>query len=348
MSRALITGILGQDGAYLAEVLLANGYEVFGLTRCRSGPPARTGLDHLGIRDRVTILSGDVTDAASVRAALRACSPSEVYNLAAQTSVGESWTSVYLTTEVNAIGAVNVMTAVLEICPAAAVFQASTSEMYARGPVDRPNRVDERTPAEPASPYGAAKLYAHDMARLFRTRHGLAVSTGIMFNHDSPVRQPSAVSRKIARAAAALAMRPGHAPLRLGSLDTARDRGHARDFARAMWLMLQTARPDDYVLATGRLTTIRDVAEAAFAAAGATFSSRPRQLVWKGEGLNEVGVDAATGEVLVEIDPALVDTPDALVGDAGKARTDLNWQPEVDFERLVHEMTSAEVVALRS
>lgn len=289
----------------------------------------------------MTILPGDVTDAASVRAALRRCEPGEVYNLAAQTSVSDSWTSVHVTTVVNAIGAVNVMGAVLEVCPGAAVFQASTSEMYRRGPACRPPVVDERTACEPASPYGAAKLYAHDMARLFRTRHGLAVSTGIMFNHDSPVRQPSAVSRKIAAAAAALGTGARTRPLRLGSLDAARDRGHARDFARAMHLMLRAARPADYVLATGRLTTVRDVASAAFAAAG-------RPLAWTGRGLNETGRDAASGEVLVEVDPDLVGPAEALVGDAGRARAELGWQPEVAFEDLVHEMTQAEVVALRA
>lgn len=323
MPTALITGITGQDGAYLAEFLLGKGYEVFGLLR-RSASAEVIGerLRWLGIIDRVRLIDGDVVDLSSVMRILEEVEPDEVYNLAAQSFVHASWQQPLLTGTVTGLGAVNVLEAVRLMHPKARFYQASSSEMYgkAREPVQ-----SERTPFYPRSPYACAKLYAHSMTVNYRESFGLHATSGILFNHESPLRGIEFVTRKISDAVARIKLGLAY-ELTLGNLDAKRDWGHARDYVRAMWLMLQQDTPDDYVVATGRTTSVGEFCRMAFAC---------------------VGLDA---DEHVRIDSALLRPAevDVLQGDASKARQRLGWLPEIGLEDMAAEMVVADITRHRA
>jgi GDPmannose 4,6-dehydratase len=341
---ALITGVTGQDGAYLAEFLLAKGYRVHGVKR-RSSSFNTARVDHLyhdpheaGVA--FDLQYGDVTDATNVIRIVQETQPDEIYNLAAQSHVLVSFETPEYTANADGLGTLRILEAIriLGRERKTRFYQASTSEMF--GLVQEvPQK--ETTPFRPRSPYGAAKLYAHWITINYREAYGMHASTGILFNHESPIRGETFVTRKITRAVAAI--RHGlQEKLFLGNLDAARDWGHARDYVEGMWLILQQAEPDDYVLATGESHTVRELTEKAFAHIG-------RKIIWRGSGKDEQGVDAADGRVLVEIDkryfrPTEVDT---LVGDASKARKKLGWRHKTNFDALVKEMVEADLIAVK-
>jgi len=318
MPRALITGITGQDGAYLAQLLLGKGYEVFGLLR-RSASSHLLGerLRWLGVEEQVRMLDGDIADLSSLLRVMEEAAPDEVYNLAAQSFVKASWQQPLLTGQVTAMGASNLLEAVRLLRPAARFYQASSSEMYGMAQQERQN---ERTPFYPRSPYAVSKLYAHWITVNYRESFGLHASSGILFNHESPLRSIEFVTRKITDGAARI--RLGLAgTLPMGNLDARRDWGHARDYVQAMWMMLQQPRADDYVVATGRTVSVREFCRMAFAHVGLDFE-------------RHVTVDPRF------LRPAEVDV---LQGDASKARQVLGWRPETSLEEMVAEMVEADL-----
>jgi GDPmannose 4,6-dehydratase len=316
--RALITGITGQDGSYLAELLISKGYDVFGMTR-RSSTENVERIDHL--LERVTVLQGDLLDSTSLVRALEDARPHEVYNLAAQSFVPTSWNQPVLTAEFTALGVTRLLDAIRAVDPAIRFYQASSSEMFGRV---RETPQNERTPFHPRSPYGVAKVYGHFITVNYRESYGLFACSGISFNHESPRRGLEFVTRKIANGAARVALGLGDT-LALGNLDAQRDWGHARDYVEAMWLMLQQEGPDDYVVGTGVPHSVRDFAERAFAVVGLDYR-------------DHVVVDERF------LRPAEVDH---LLADASKARERLGWSPQVSFDELVHEMVLADVERLR-
>ena len=320
--RALITGVTGQDGAYLAQLLLNQGYEVFGVIRRSSH---RGVEDHrlrwLGVSDKVNLVDGDLADLSSLIRITQDVQPSEIYNLAAQSFVASSWRQPILTANITAVGVANMLEAVRIAAPSARFYQASSSEMY--GLIQQAMQ-NEKTPFYPRSPYAVAKLYGHWITVNYRESFGLHASSGILFNHESPLRGIEFVTRKVSDAAARIKL--GKAKeLRLGNIDAKRDWGHAKDYVRAMWLMLQQEKPDDYVVATGRTTTVRDMCRIAFA---------------------HVGLDM---DKHVVIDPAFYRPAevDVLLGDASKARAALGWEPQIALEELIHEMVDADIERLK-
>jgi GDPmannose 4,6-dehydratase len=341
---ALITGVTGQDGAYLAELLLAKGYAVHGMKR-RSSSFNTARIDHL-YHDRhvagaaFDLQHGDVTDATNVIRIVQETQPDEIYNLAAQSHVMVSFETPEYTANADGLGALRLLEAIriLGRERKTRFYQASTSEMFG---MVREIPQKETTPFRPRSPYGAAKAYAHWITVNYREAYGIHASTGILFNHESPIRGETFVTRKITRAVAAIQIGLQE-KLFLGNLDAARDWGHARDYVEGMWLILQQAQPDDYVLATGESHTVREFVEKAFALVG-------RSIVWRGGGTDEQGVDAVDGRVLVEVDrryfrPTEVDT---LRGDASKAHAKLGWRHTTTFDALVREMVEADLIAVR-
>lgn len=335
MKKALITGITGQDGAYLAQFLLEKGYEVHGIKR-RSSSFNTERIDHLytdpHTRGRRLILHyGDLTDSTNLIRVVQSVRPDEIYNLAAQSHVAVSFETAEYTANADAVGTLRLLEAIriLGLEKSTRFYQASTSEMF--GKVQEiPQR--ETTPFYPRSPYGVAKLYAHWITVNYREAYGIFACSGILFNHESPIRGETFVSRKITRGLARI-----EAGLEdcvyLGNLDARRDWGHARDYVRAQWLMLQQAEPDDFVIATGLQFSVRDCVECAATCLG-------MKVRWQGSGLEEHGIDEVSGKVIVRVDsryfrPTEVDT---LLGDSTKARTRLGWRPEVTFEQLVAEM----------
>jgi GDPmannose 4,6-dehydratase len=316
--RALVSGVTGQDGAYLASLLLDKGYEVFGLLR-RSASSDVIGerLRWLGIRERITYLDGDLNDLSSLIRIMDQIKPDEVYNLAAQSFVATSWQQPILTGQVTGIGAVNMLEAARLAHPSARFYQASSSEMYG---LIQESIQSEKTPFYPRSPYAAAKLYAHWMTVNYRESFGLHASSGILFNHESPLRGIEFVTRHISSGVAKIKL--GLATeLKLGNLNAKRDWGHARDYVRAMWLMLQQDKPDDYVIATGRTASVRDFCELAFSHAGLKAEAH-------------VVVDPT------RLRPAEVDV---LHGDSGKAKHVLGWEPSTSLEQLAAEMVDADI-----
>ncbi len=318
MPIALVTGITGQDGAYLAALLLEKNYRVVGMARrSASADMVSARLRWLGVLDRVELVDGDLLDLSSLIRIVREVEPDEVYNLAAQSFVAASWQQPLLTGQATGIGAANMLEAVRLACPHARFYQASSSEMY--GLIQE--RVQtERTPFYPRSPYAVAKLYAHWMTVNYRESFGLHASSGILFNHESPLRGIEFVTRKVtdgvARIKLGLADR-----LPLGNLDATRDWGHARDYVRAMWLMLQQEKADDYVVATGRTTSIRELCRIAFAEAGLAYQDH-----------------VVTRSDLIR--PAEVDV---LLGDSSKARDRLGWRAETSLEEMIAEMVEADL-----
>ncbi len=323
MPTALITGITGQDGAYLSQLLLGKGYRVVGLMR-RSASSDVIGerLRWLGVIDRVELVDGDLMDLSSLIRVMQEVRPDEVYNLAAQSFVAASWQQPLLTGAVTGLGAANVLEAVRIAAPDARFYQASSSEMFG---LIQEARQNEHTPFYPRSPYGAAKLYAHWMTVNYRESFGLYACSGILFNHESPLRGIEFVTRKVTDGVARIKL--GQAEhLDLGNLEARRDWGHARDYVRAMWLMMQQDKADDYVVATGETHSIRDLCALAFGHAG---------LDW---------------EQHVRVAPHLTRPAevDVLLGDAGKARERLGWVPEVKLDALVTEMVDADLARHRA
>lgn len=326
MKSALITGITGQDGSYLAELLLEKGYAVYGLWRRKSGVDYGN-VAH--IRDRIQFIYGDMTDMASLIRAMRISQADEVYNLAAQSFVTTSWEQPLATAEIDGVGVTNLLEAIRTVKPEARFYQASTSEMF--GLVQEiPQR--ETTPFYPRSPYGVAKLYGHWITKNYRESFGMYACSGILFNHESERRGKEFVTRKITDAAARIVLGRQDC-LYLGNMDAKRDWGHSKDYVRAMWLMLQQERPDDYVVATGETRTVREFVSAAFAALGVT-------LRFEGEGVDEVGIDCATGKTLVRVDPKFFRPAEVelLLGCPEKAERELGWRREIGFEELVSRM----------
>ena len=326
MKHALITGITGQDGSYLAELLLSKNYEVYGLIR-RKSKVDYGNCEH--IKDKIHWLYGDVTDLISIQNAIAESKPDEVYNLAAQSFVKESWNTPTTTSTINALGCGNVLEAIRLLKPDAKFYQASTSEMFGKVQAIPQN---ENTPFYPRSPYGVAKLYAHWLTINYRESYGLFACSGILFNHESERRGKEFVTRKITDGIAKI--KKGLLDhIELGNLNSKRDWGHAKDYVNAMWLMLQQDKPDDFVIATGKTRTIKEFVEAAFGYAG-------YNIIWQGEGVNAVGLDANTNKVLVKVNPEFFRTAEVelLVGDPTKAETKLNWQREISFNELVKRM----------
>jgi GDPmannose 4,6-dehydratase len=340
MRRALITGITGQDGAYLAELLLGKGYEVHGIKR-RASSFNTDRIDHLyqdpherGLR--LHLHYGDLTDASNLIRIIQQVQPDEIYNLAAQSHVGVSFETPEYTANSDALGTLRVLEAIriLGLGAKTRFYQASTSEMF--GKVQEvPQR--ETTPFYPRSPYGAAKVYAYWITVNYREAYGLYACNGILFNHESPTRGETFVTRKITRGLARI-----HQGLEeflfLGNLDSLRDWGHARDFVRAQWLMLQQAQAEDFVIATGEQHSVREFAERAALVLG-------MRLEWRGEGVEERGIDVKTGRTLIRIDPRYFRPTEVetLLGDASKARDKLGWKPEIDFQTLVTEMVTEDL-----
>jgi len=341
---ALITGITGQDGAYLAEFLLEKGYEVHGIKR-RSSSFNTERIDHL-YQDphepdlRLQLHYGDLTDSTNLIRIVQQVQPDEIYNLAAQSHVAVSFETPEYTANADALGTLRILEAIriLNLRDKTRFYQASTSEMF--GKVQEiPQR--ETTPFYPRSPYGAAKVYAHWITVNYREAYGLFACSGILFNHESPIRGETFVTRKITRGFARI--KEGIQDcVYLGNLDALRDWGHARDYVRAQWLMLQQAEPDDFVIATGEQHSVREFVEQVAA-------RLDMRIEWRGSGVDEVGVDANTGRVVVRVDPRYFRPTevDTLLGDATKARTKLGWQPQVSFAQLIDEMVAADLEAAR-
>ncbi|MBI3436788.1 MAG: GDP-mannose 4,6-dehydratase [Proteobacteria bacterium] len=318
MKRVFITGVTGQDGAYLSALLLEKGYDVFGLVRRSSSADiVDAKLRWLNIHNDIRFVDGDVLDLSSLIRALRDVEPIEIYNLAAQSFVKSSWNQPLLTGQVTGLGAVNVLEAMRLAAPTARFYQASSSEMF--GLVREPVQ-SESTPFYPRSPYGASKAFAHWMTTNYRESFHLHASNGILFNHESPVRGIEFVTRKVTDGAARIKLGLAR-ELRLGNIDAQRDWGHSRDYVRAMWLMLQQDRPDDYVIATGRTTTVREMCRIAF---------------------QHVGLDA---ENHVKIDPDLFRPAevDVLLGNPQKALAKLGWKPTISLEQMIEEMVDADM-----
>ena len=338
MKKALLTGITGQDGSYLAELLLSKGYEVHGVIR-RSSSFNTARIDHV-YQDpheagrRLILHYGDLNDASSLNRTLRLVGPDEIYNLGAQSHVKVSFDTPEYTGDVTGLGSVRLLEAIRELQIRPRIYQASSSEMYG-GSKEVPQ--NEATPFAPRSPYAAAKVYAYWMTVNYREAYGLFAVNGILFNHESPRRGETFVSRKITRAVGRI--RHGlQDRLYLGNLDARRDWGYAKDYVEAMWRMLQEPEARDYVVATGVSRTVREFCDCAFARAG-------WRLEWKGRDRDEKGVDAATGRVLVEIDPAYLRPTEVehLRGDASRVKAKLGWTPTVGFDGLVDLMTDADL-----
>jgi GDPmannose 4,6-dehydratase len=328
--RALITGITGQDGSYLAELLLSKGYEVHGIIR-RSSSFNTGRIDH--IFDKLHLHYGDVTDVVNINTVVREVMPDEIYNLAAQSHVKVSFEMPLYTGQVDALGTLSILEAARTIVPEARVYQASTSELY--GLVQETPQT-ETTPFYPRSPYGVAKLYGYWIVKNYREAYNMYACSGILFNHESPRRGETFVTRKITKGLKRIEQGKQDI-IYLGNLNAERDWGHAKDYVNAMWLMLQQKKPDDYVIATGERYSVREFA----VEAGYHFDM---DICWTGEGVNEVGVDTISGKVVIGVDPKYYRPTEVetLLGNSQKARTELGWQPTYSFVDLVREMCENE------
>ncbi len=326
MKKALITGITGQDGSYLAELLLEKGYEVYGLMR-RKSVVDYGNVDH--IKDKINFIYADMQDLVSLIAAMKISQADEVYNLAAQSFVGTSWDTPVTTASIDGIGVTNMLEAIRTVKPEARFYQASTSEMF--GKVQAIPQ-DETTPFYPRSPYGVAKLYGHWITKNYRESYDMYACSGILFNHESERRGKEFVTRKITDAVARIKLGvQDH--VELGNLDSKRDWGHSKDYVKAMWLLLQQDKPDDYVIATNETRTVREFAETAFKAAGIDVE-------FEGEGVNEIAKDKATGKVVLKVNPKFFRPAEVelLIGNPAKAEEKLGWEREISFQELVTRM----------
>ncbi len=339
--KALITGITGQDGSYLAEFLLKKGYEVHGIIR-RSSNFNTQRIEHIyqdAHNSNVNLLLhyGDMVDSSNLSRLIEKVCPDEIYNLAAQSHVGVSFEQPEYTAEADAVGTLRLLDAIRETRIKTRLYQASSSEMFGKVQAIPQN---EKTPFYPRSPYGVAKVYAYWICVNYREAYNLFVCNGILFNHESPRRGKSFVTRKVSSAVAKI-KNGFQDKIYLGNLDAKRDWGYAPEYVEAMWLMLKLNKPDDFVIATGETHSIRELCEKAFGFAG-------YKLAWKGKGVKEKGIDRRTGKVLVEVDPRYFRPTevDLLVGDASKAKKVLGWKPKVCFEELVRIMVEADMKLL--
>jgi GDPmannose 4,6-dehydratase len=328
MKTALITGITGQDGSYLAELLLEKNYQVHGIVR-RSSLINTHRIDH--IYNDIQLHYGDLTDSANLIRVIQEIQPDEIYNLGAQSHVKVSFEMPEYTGQTDALGTLRVLEAVrlLGLEGKTRIYQASTSEMY--GKVQEVPQT-ETTPFYPRSPYGVAKVYGYWIVKNYRESYGLHASSGILFNHESPRRGETFVTRKITRGLSSISTGI-QSVLYLGNLNAKRDWGHAKDYVKAMWLMLQQEEPDDYVIATEEQYSVRDFVDAAAPYFG-------MKIDWRGEGLDEIGIDRYSGRIVVKVHPKYFRPAevDSLLGDSTKARTKLGWKPEISFEQLVEDM----------
>lgn len=335
MKKALITGITGQDGSYLAELLLEKGYQVFGLVRRKSSADYGNAEHLIG---KVKFIYGDMTDSISLINAMKISQADEVYNLAAQSFVGTSWEQPLATADIDAIGVTNLLEAIRIIKPSARFYQASTSEMF--GLVQEiPQR--ETTPFYPRSPYGVAKLYGHWITKNYRESYDMHASSGILFNHESERRGIEFVTRKITNSVAKISLGLQE-KLELGNMDAKRDWGHAKDYVNAMWLMLQQEKADDYVVATGETHTVREFVELAFAEVGI-------EIEWQGKEENEIGINKLNGKIVVCINPDFYRPAEVelLLGSPEKAEKHLGWVRQVSFNELIKLMVKNDLELIR-
>ena len=335
--RALITGITGQDGSYLTELLLSKGYEVHGVIR-RSSSFNTQRIDHIyqdphePVR-RLILHHGDLNDASGINRILRIVRPDEIYNLGAQSHVKVSFDTPEYTAEIDALGTLRLLEAIRDLDLRPRIYQASSSEMFGATPPPQ----NESSPFHPRSPYAVAKVFSYWAVVNYREAYGLFAANGILFNHESPRRGETFVTRKVTRAVGRI--RHGlQEQLFIGNLDARRDWGYAADYVEAMWLMLQQETPDDYVIATGVSHSVRELCQLAFARAG-------YDIVWEGEGVDEKGIDRETGRVLIAIDPRYFrpSEVDALCGDYAKAKRELGWEPRTSFEELIGLMAESDL-----
>lgn len=336
MKKALITGVTGQDGAYLAKLLLEKGYDVTGAAR-RNSQIETVRLAKLGIAEDVKLVDFDLSEVNNINRLIRTNEFDEVYNLAAQSFVGSSWEQPIYAADVNGLGVVRMLDAIRSYSPNTRFYQASTSEMFGRV---RAVPQNEETPFYPRSPYGVAKVYGHYITVNYRESFGLHASSGILFNHESPLRGSEFVTRKITLGLARLA-RGGQSPVELGNLDAKRDWGFAGDYVEGMWRMLQQDTADDYVLATGTTVSIREFV-------GHVAEALGLELDWSGSNENEVAVERKTGRLLVRVNPKFFRPAevDLLIGDATKAKTRLGWQPKVSVRELAAMMARSDYLEL--
>lgn len=331
MKNALITGVTGQDGSYLAELLLEKGYEVYGIMR-RKSVVDYGNVEH--IKDKIHFIYADMTDIVSLINAMKVSNADEVYNLAAQSFVATSWEQPLATAQIDALGVTNMLEAIRIVKPSCRFYQASTSEMF--GLVQETPQC-ETTPFYPRSPYGVAKVYGHWITKNYRESYDLYACSGILFNHESERRGKEFVTRKITDSVARIKMGiQDH--IELGNMDSKRDWGHSKDYVYAMWLMLQQERADDYVIATNETRTVREFVET-------TFSKVGIELEWNGQGIEETGKDKATGKVLVKVNkeffrPAEVEI---LLGNPAKAERELGWKRAISFDELVERMIKNDI-----
>ena len=326
MKHALITGITGQDGSYLAELLLEKGYEVYGIMR-RKSVVDYGNVEH--IKDKIHFIYADMTDPISLITAMKISQADEVYNLAAQSFVATSWEQPLATADIDALGVTNMLEAIRTVKPEARFYQASTSEMF--GLVQEIPQT-ETTPFYPRSPYGVAKLYGHWITKNYRESYDLYACSGILFNHESERRGKEFVTRKITDAVARIKLGvQDH--LELGNMDSKRDWGHSKDYVKAMWLLLQQDHADDYVIATNETRTVREFVEVAFGHVGI-------EIEWEGTGVDEIGKDKATGKTIVKVNPQFFRPAevDILLGNPAKAEKELGWKREISFSQLVERM----------
>ncbi len=336
--KALITGIRGQDGGYLAQLLLEKGYEVVGADR-RSGSDENWRLKELGILREVKTEYMDLLELTNIIRILEKIQPDEVYNLAAQSFVATSFEQPMLTSDVNALGVLRLLEALRQVNPGARFYQASTSEMFGKIQ-ETPQK--ESTPFYPRSPYGVAKVFGHWITVNYRESYGMHTCSGILFNHESPLRGIEFITRKLSNAVAKISLDQQEKVI-VGNLNAKRDWGFAKEYVEGMWKMLQLKDPDDYVLATGKTHSVRDFIEAAFRVIGV-------EIAWEGTGIDAIGRCKRTGKVRVLVSPEFYRPTevDLLLGDASKAKEKLGWYPKVQFEQLVEMMVEADLRRLRS
>ena len=339
MKKALITGITGQDGSYLSELLLKKGYKVFGIQK-RSSLFTTNRIDHLLKNPHFKTYYGDMTDSSSIFQILNEIKPNEIYNLAAQSHVGVSFQVPEYTAQTTGVGTLRILDAIKNLKLKTKYYQASTSELFGGIPGTEPQ--SERTPFIPKSPYGSSKLYSYWITVNYRESYDLFACNGILFNHESPRRGINFVSRKISIGVSKI-IEGKQKLLELGNLDARRDWGHAKDYVIAMWAMLQQKKPKDYVIATGKSYSVRDFVNEAFKVVG-------KKIIWKGKGLNEVGIDSKSKKVLIKINknyyrPSEVEI---LRGNPSKAKKELNWKSKITFKELVEEMVLSDLKKARN
>jgi len=336
MKSALITGITGQDGSYLAELLLEKGYEVYGTIRRKSMVDYGNAA-HL--KSEIKLIYADMADGKSLMKALEKSRAEEVYNLAAQSFVGVSWDQPELTTQINGLGVLHLLEAIRNVRPEARFYQASTSELFGKVQEIPQN---ESTPFYPRSPYGVAKLYGHWITKNYRESYGMYAVAGILFNHESERRGLEFVTRKITDGVARIKLGMG-GRLEMGNLDARRDWGHAEDYVRAIWMMLQQPEPRDYVIASNESRSVREFIEVAFDGIGIALD-------WEGEGLKEVGRNRGSGEVLVKVNPEFFRPAEVeeLLGDPSLIQRELGWQRTISFEKMVERMLQGDIQRLQA